>query len=85
MWLWILVQALASSPVEVRIAGLGPAKAVQALVRTTEGLWPTGCNDAGQAPDAAVDGIWSCDPVEVPDATAEFFWWWTDGGCRQVF
>jgi len=54
-----------AAPVALTAGGLGDAHAVQALVRSEAGLVVSDCNDAGQAPDAAVDGRWQCQAVDV--------------------
>ena len=68
MWFISLVLA---APIEVRVAGAGKAEGVQALIRTTDHMEVVDCNDAKKSNDTEVDGIWSCDPVAIPDRTVE--------------
>ncbi|MDP2312279.1 MAG: hypothetical protein Q8P41_05185 [Pseudomonadota bacterium] len=54
--------ALAASPV-ARVGGLGAARAVTLLAQRTDEVAVIACNDAGTAPDATADGIWTCGPL----------------------
>jgi hypothetical protein len=56
--------AARAAPIEVRLA-VAQAQSVIAVVRDGAGVYPAACNDAGVAPDARADGIWSCAPVDV--------------------
>ncbi|MEC8423176.1 MAG: hypothetical protein VX000_05325, partial [Myxococcota bacterium] len=54
-----------AGPLDARISGLGPATAVHLLARNGGDLSVFDCNDAGQAPDSAADGVWTCGPGEL--------------------
>lgn len=71
----VAVLALFCSPalaggIEVR-AAVDTARAVIAVVRDGATSSPAACNDAGVAPDAAADGIWSCPAVEISGDRAD--------------
>jgi hypothetical protein len=51
------------------VTGVGGASAVQVLVEQAGELSVHDCNDAGGAPDAAPDGLWSCGDVAAGPAT----------------
>lgn len=79
MWS-LLVAAAWAAPVEVRVAGVGDATAVNVLLRSIgadgspdPGTTATSCNDAALAPDAAVDGVWTCAAVDLPGASADVY------------
>lgn len=62
MWWWLSL-ALAEP---VQIGGKTAGHSLLLLGEGSNGLLVSPCNDAGEAPDAAPDGIWSCPPLEAP-------------------
>jgi hypothetical protein len=54
--------ALAAAPV-ARVGGLGEARSVALLVQRDDEVAAIACNDAGSAPDAAADSLWTCGPL----------------------
>lgn len=60
-----------AAPVDVQVGGLGRVQSVIAVVRDAAGVGVGACNDAAVAPDLAVDGVWSCQPVEVSGDAAD--------------
>lgn len=68
--MWILVQTLAlAAPIQVQIAGVGGGVGVSAVVQGAGSAVVVGCADDGVAPDAVVDGRWTCGPAEVSGPT----------------
>jgi len=69
-YLVLLCSSALAGAVEVR-AVVGSAQAVIAVLRDGASTLPAACNDAGVAPDAAADGIWSCSPAELAGDRAD--------------
>ena len=64
-----LLPVALAGPLDARVSGLGSATAVHLLTRSVGELSVFDCNDAGRAPDAGADGVWTCGPGDL-DAEA---------------
>ncbi len=66
----LLLAALAhATPVQLRVAGVSKAQAVLGVVRDAEGARVAPCNDAGTGSDQAVDGVFTCEDIELEGDT----------------
>jgi hypothetical protein len=61
--LW--VAAASAAEISVSVRGLKGMYAASVVVDDGNGGRVLNCNDAGQWPDTAVDGSWSCDPIQT--------------------
>lgn len=54
--------ALAAAPA-ARIGGVGAARSLAVVVQRGDEVVAIACNDAGAAPDASPDAVWTCGPL----------------------
>lgn len=71
MSLFALLLALRAQAAPVQVRVVASAATVVAVVRDAAGVGVGACNDAGAPPDGAVDGVWTCEDIDVASETAD--------------
>lgn len=71
--LWLVLGSALSlaTPLDVRVAGLAPTRAVHAVIRSGGNTQISNCNDAAKSRDTVVDGTWSCDTIDLTGKAAD--------------